>query len=658
VAIVLLITAFVSAFVIFFLSNTDKEGKFRASILKALILQSCLIAVSIEVLSSISALDFAHIALFWFLISIVNLVVLWLRYRSLINRDLVKSIVAEFKLLKQFSRRYIAIVTTIVVISLVICLIAPPNNFDSMTYHMSRVMHWIQNRSVEYYPTHITRQIYMPPGASYIVAHFQILAGGDLFATSVQWLAFVGSILGVSLITKELIGDRAQWVSMLICATIPMAIAQSTTTQTDLVTSFWLVCFTYFLFKFQQHDRSDLFWMAASLGLAIATKPTAVVFGFPLLVVFAFLIVGDSLQRTQNLSLSLSNSFKYFSLVGLGSLILPMPSWMRNFRAVGDFFGADQTTRSQIYGLSEFLSNFFKNLALNVPIPGFTQLVVGIHEHLLRANINEPRLNFAAIPFDTVMMSPITLLIPSEDNIANPLHFILGILACLNVLYVFFRRNDGKHLKVCLLSIATFSGFLLFCYLLKWQPWGNRLMLPLFFLQAPIVAHYLTTSSILQKFRVSQVVLSFASIVAVFYALTPIRHPLIALPTQQWSPTYLGGHQSASILLLKRDDIYYSGSGKAVKSLHHNAVDTVVGQYQCRRIGFFSGQDEWEYPIWVLLNKKTSNDFRLKHIAVQNESKNLKSEFPDSEMCAILTSQGKTLQVKPEQTSSENQSSR
>jgi ABC-type uncharacterized transport system permease subunit len=31
----------------------------------------------------------------------------------------------------------------------------PPNNWDSMTYHMARIAHWVMNESIEPYPTHI-----------------------------------------------------------------------------------------------------------------------------------------------------------------------------------------------------------------------------------------------------------------------------------------------------------------------------------------------------------------------------------------------------------------------------------------------------------------------------------------------------------------------
>jgi hypothetical protein len=48
-----------------------------------------------------------------------------------------------------------------------------------MTYHVSRVDHRIQAASLEHYPTSISRQVFMPPGAEIPVAQISLLWGGE-----------------------------------------------------------------------------------------------------------------------------------------------------------------------------------------------------------------------------------------------------------------------------------------------------------------------------------------------------------------------------------------------------------------------------------------------------------------------------------------------
>jgi hypothetical protein len=51
-----------------------------------------------------------------------------------------------------------------------------PNNWDSMTYHLARVVHWQQEQRVYHYATHIDRQIQLAPFAEFVIAHLHIAA--------------------------------------------------------------------------------------------------------------------------------------------------------------------------------------------------------------------------------------------------------------------------------------------------------------------------------------------------------------------------------------------------------------------------------------------------------------------------------------------------
>src|SRR5262245_976585 len=156
-----------------------------------------------------------------------------------------------------------------------------PNQWDSMVYHLSRVDHWIQDRSVAFYPSHIVRQLYNPPWAEYAILHLSVLGGSEHWANAPQWLSMVGSVIGVSVIARRLgAAPRGQLFAALFCATIPMGILQASSAQNDYVVAFWLVCLVDAVLSPPSLARA--FQIGGSLGLALLSKGTALLYGAPL----------------------------------------------------------------------------------------------------------------------------------------------------------------------------------------------------------------------------------------------------------------------------------------------------------------------------------------------------------------------------------------
>ena len=148
-------------------------------------------------------------------------------------------------------------ISVIVLITGLLAMIGWPNEGDSFRYHLSRVAHWRQNQSVAFYPTHILNQLYLPPWAEYAALQIMLLGGDDRLAQLVQWFSMLGSLVGVSLIARELgASPGGQLFSAFFCVTLPMGILQASSTQNDYVVAFWLVCLAYTLLTWQAHSAS------------------------------------------------------------------------------------------------------------------------------------------------------------------------------------------------------------------------------------------------------------------------------------------------------------------------------------------------------------------------------------------------------------------
>src|SRR6185436_9073646 len=179
-----------------------------------------------------------------------------------------------------------AAIVSIGLVTLVVALVAAPNTWDSMTYHLPRVAHWAANGSVAHYPTSIDRQLWQPPVAEYFVLLAYVgLGGSDRLANLPAWLAAVGSVLAASEMARVLGRSASERrLAAFVAATIPGLILEATSTQTDIVAAFWVAVVAYLALAecVAPTWRWTAFaWMGAALGLAIATKATALPFGLP-----------------------------------------------------------------------------------------------------------------------------------------------------------------------------------------------------------------------------------------------------------------------------------------------------------------------------------------------------------------------------------------
>ncbi|MFN2386798.1 MAG: ArnT family glycosyltransferase [Thermoanaerobaculia bacterium] len=370
---------------------------------------------------------------------------------------------------------------------LVAALAAAPNSWDSMTYHLSRVFQWLDHRSVAHYPTHVLRQLFMPPGGEYAIAHLASLAGGDRFANLPQWLALVGSAVGVSRIARQLGGGPpAQVLAAVFAVTLPMSVVQGSSSQNDLVVAFWLVAFVSFLLPL--HSRAapagfDGFLGVASFGLAVLTKGTAPLYAAPFLAVFAATFLA---ARRKARWKALAAGIAVATAVNL-------PHAWRNQAVFGAPWGPPAGVLAEDLGPRAVASGVLRNAGIHLALPsaGWNERVeAGVRNAhaAIGADPDDPRTTWRGSRFH---VPPVPLGAPPPDAdeaiflmlhegyATSPLHFLLAAAS----LALAARRGR----PALLYAAACAAAFLLFCLVLKWQPWHARLHLPGFLLAAPLV---------------------------------------------------------------------------------------------------------------------------------------------------------------------------
>jgi hypothetical protein len=362
---------------------------------------------------------------------------------------------------------------------------APPNNIDSVSYHLPRQVFWMQHASVENYPTSSLRQIAMPPMTEFAGLHLMILTGSDRLHNLVQWCALGLTMCAVSLITRRYGGNTtAQLLSALWVATIPIAFMQASNTKNDVVVALWTCLLTYWVM--QLPSARSLHWRHSALvglgfGALLLTKGTGMVFGLPIAALMLVLLARHHPRRCVAALL----------LVTAVALGMNAGAFVRNYEAFGTalpsdpaIHGGDSVVSRGISGRA-LVSNVVRNVAPHLATPSeamnarLTQLVLRVHE-ALGIDVNDPATTFLEGGFRSYTFAQ-----GDEDTAAAPVHALLLLLLPAVLLW---SRPRGAREAALMLLFVCLGGFLLFCAVLKWQVWHVRLIVALVAISAPLFA--------------------------------------------------------------------------------------------------------------------------------------------------------------------------
>ena len=487
-----------------------------------------------------------------------------------------------------------------------------PSNWDSMTYHLSRVMHWIQDRDFRYFPTPNLRELHFAPWSEMAILDLRILSGGDRLAGFLQYGSFVGTAVGVSELARRLGGSRrCQIVAAILAMTLPMAILQSCTTQNDLVATYWFVCFLAFLPPLAPGEPVEPLGLGGGLGLALLTKSSVAFFALPFVVWIAI----EQLRRARFAAL------RPLGATALVVILLNAPFLMRNQAAFGAPFGLTtegtfRHTNSE-YSVGSTASNVLRSLALHTGVnPAFAMRSERAFRQVhawLGLDPDDPATTWPGARFRV----PIWL---DENVTGNPWHLLLLLVLVPPI----FLRAGSRRGPPAAYAACLGAGLVLFGLALQWQPWASRLHTPLFAAALPLAV---ASSVLASKPRL------LAVLALVFLALC--SNPLLNYQRRRFTG------ESSVFATDRTSQMFYERP--ELREPYGSALQRAV-EANCRNIGLLVSGDDFEYPLWKL-GQSLDPALAFGHVNVTNPSRKFGlSRAP----CAVLsteTSNGKYLDV-------------
>ena len=252
----------------------------------------------------------------------------------------------------------------------------PPNNWDSMRYHLTRAAGWYQRGAVEYFPVHNEIANTFPRNAEIEIVYTLAFVGRDTVAAAPQLLAKLALLATVYGIGRRVgfPGAPAAFAA-LVFATLPQTALQSVTTQNDLVVASFVAAAVFFLLG---GARRELPFAGIALGLALGTKLTAV-FALPVLAVAAALVLPR--RRLAEAAAWAAGGFALLGAHGYAANLRETGSVLGNARE-NTTLRADTTSTEPLETLARMAYRFVDLSGLHPPKP-LTESIQRVSQKLL-----------------------------------------------------------------------------------------------------------------------------------------------------------------------------------------------------------------------------------------------------------------------------------
>lgn len=239
-----------------------------------------------------------------------------------------------------------------------VCALAPEQEFDALSYHLSFPQMWLEAGYLVDLPA---QYVSLYPMTWELIFGAGLALGGPIAAKLLHFISLPLTALLTYQLTRRFVVEVSPWLASAFLVTVPIVLWEATSAYVDLALALHVGLVLYALWQYVQERHWQWLALAAlNLGLALASKHLA-------LFVLALAAIGLFLQlwfQTRNFRQAVIPAIA----LSLGSLVLPFPWYLRSWRASGNpvfpelfsLFGApaDRWDAVSERGLDHFLEQF------------------------------------------------------------------------------------------------------------------------------------------------------------------------------------------------------------------------------------------------------------------------------------------------------------
>ena len=439
----------------------------RRSLIKGVIIWNAFLFLQNEVLSLFHMLGTGGVAVTWILFEIF--------FAALIIRkkDFYKPDVRFTPLFLLPAALFLAL--------LFLAVFTVPYNHDSMCYHLPRIMFWLQNRSVDYFAANDMRQLVTSPFTEYVQLQTMILGGDDTYFNLVSFCAgVISAYLIYSLVLKITSSAAASVLASVIFVSTPVIESEIISTQVDVMASMWVIICVSLIreLAYDETLKPDLAgisrtaMLGTAMGLLFISKTNACI---PVAVMLIWLLFERIRLNDRITALCV-----YIAAAAAAAVVFAIPSFVRNFNLSGDIIASDYMGNIAVGSFlpSYLIVNALKNAVLVGVLSGIPDnplrsaqifLVKGAGK-VLGVDINDPVISF--VTGETAFQDN-TGLSYEHDHAGAQFLMILFIVLALVYLSLSLKKKKTDLFMIFLMIQAP----VMFC-VVRWQPWGGRLLMP------------------------------------------------------------------------------------------------------------------------------------------------------------------------------------